>query len=201
MNAATTTVPLVGDEIKFTERQIKNFWRKVDKNGPTQPHMYTPCWVWTGSKIKNGYGRVWMGDKRFLTHRLSWIMEHGDIPHDESYHGVCTLHICDNTSCCRVSHLRLGSHADNMEDMTNKGRSRAPVGDAHGLRLHPERRAKGDNHGKAKLTSDNVREIRSLYASGGFTYAMLGARFGVNETVIGTIIRRETWVHVTDDWI
>ena len=26
------------------------FWALVDKEGPTQPHMETPCWEWVGTR-------------------------------------------------------------------------------------------------------------------------------------------------------
>lgn len=231
MNAATSTVPLVGDEIKFTERQIQNFWRRVDKNGPTQPHMDTPCWVWTGSKIKHGYGRVGIGSKLFLAHRVAWFIERGPIPHDGSAHGICALHRCDNPECVRIDHLFLGTNADNVFDRVSKGRSNAGRGDQHGARLHPERLVRGDRHharthpekmargdrhgsrlhperlargsahGNAKLTAEEVIKIRALYATKRFSYVMLGALFGVSNVLIGNIIRRKIWTHIHDDWI
>lgn len=202
MNAATAIVPLVGDEIKFTERQIKNFWRKVDKNGPTQPNMDTPCWVWTGPITRTGYSYFGVNGKMVTVHRVSWMLEHRRvIPRGEGHHGVCVCHHCDNKLCVRADHLFLGTHTDNMRDKIAKGRDRTPYGDVHYARVQPERLARGEDQGSSKLTTEEVRELRALYKTGGFTYAMLGAKFGVSKTMAGHIIRRKAWVHVSDDWI
>lgn len=91
------------------------------------------CWLWTGTHQR--YGRF-NGEEGpgTLAHRQSWILEYGPIPK-----GLCVLHKCDNTLCVRPSHLWLGTQKDNSQDMVLKGR--AP-------------------HGLAKLSDDNVRQIR-----------------------------------------
>jgi hypothetical protein len=53
-------------------------------------------------------------------HRAAWIERHGPIPR-----GQVVLHCCDNTLCWRDSHLRLGTQAENLADMTAKGRRRS----------------------------------------------------------------------------
>jgi hypothetical protein len=54
-----------------------------------------------------------------MAHRLAWMLVHGDIPD-----GLMVLHRCDNPPCCNVDHLFLGTRADNMHDMSVKGRAR-----------------------------------------------------------------------------
>jgi hypothetical protein len=147
MNEATATVPHARTEIKFTAADEARFWAKVNKDGPTMPHMESPCWVWTAFKNQGKYGMVGVGGRKVrLAHRVSWILSNGPIPHDGSAHGICVLHRCDNPSCVNPSHLFLGTNADNVRDKTSKGRNNAPQGDRHGSRTKPERLSRGNSH-------------------------------------------------------
>lgn len=198
-------------------KYIARFWSKVDKNGPTQPHMDSPCWLWTAGKSSTGYGNLRVGGKLIKTHRVSWIINRGQIPHDGSYHGICVLHCCDNPACVNPGHLFLGTNTDNIHDMTAKGRHFSITkpecvarGDNHGSRIHPERLARGDNNGSrlhperlargeavgtSKLTSAIVIDIRALYA-GGKTQKQIAKQFGLNQTTISKIVTRKQWTHI-----
>lgn len=55
---------------------------------------------------------------------------------------------------------------------------------------------KGSANTFAKFTDDQVREMRRLYAEGGWSYPKLGARFGMHPQNIGRIIRREGYAEV-----
>lgn len=183
----------------------------------------TSCWEWQAGKLKYGYGRVRVGDKNQLTHRIAWSLIYGEIPE-----GICVLHHCDNPPCCNPKHLFLGSIADNNADCVAKGRHIAPCGDAHWSRQHPESRARGDKNGSrthpeklnpvrgafhyyrtrpdeirrgtavgnAKLNDDIVREIRRLYATGAWTQEALGRKFGVGQATISLIVNRKMWTHI-----
>jgi hypothetical protein len=68
-----------------------------------------------------GYGRVHMhlDDKhrRQLTaSRWVWLMANGPIPD-----GMVVRHKCDNPPCFRLSHLELGTVADNNNDAAQRG--------------------------------------------------------------------------------
>ena len=52
-------------------------------------------------------------------HRWVWEQLNGPIPE-----GMKVLHRCDNPPCYRYDHLFLGTQAENLEDMTHKGRRR-----------------------------------------------------------------------------
>lgn len=54
----------------------------------------------------------------------------------------------------------------------------------------------GSKNGYAKLTEDNVIEIRRLWKTGEFTQWGLAHRFGVHQFCIWSIIHRKTWKHV-----
>lgn len=81
------------------------------------------CWLWTGSLSRRNYGFVgnFSMAKRigmYQAHRLSFVIHKGAIPE-----GMFVCHHCDNPPCINPEHLFLGTHADNMQDMKNKGRA------------------------------------------------------------------------------
>ena len=96
----------------------ERFWAKVDFDGPTMPHMDTPCWVWTAS-LRSGYGQISMDGRIVGAHVAAWLLSNGPYPSS-----TLVLHHCDNRVCIRVDHLYLGTPADNMRDRSDRGRAR-----------------------------------------------------------------------------
>ena len=56
--------------------------------------------------------------------------------------------------------------------------------------------AKGVNHGQAKLSEDQVLEIRRLYKTGDYYQKDLGKMFDVHHSHIGYIVNRKKWKHI-----
>jgi hypothetical protein len=75
-----------------------------------------------------------------------------------------------------------------MRDMARKGRGNAQT--------HPELLPRGAAHHNAKLTEDQVRDIRALYATGQWRQRVLSDTFGVSQASIEAILKRKTWQHV-----
>jgi hypothetical protein len=63
---------------------------------------------------------------------------------------------------------------------------------AHGTEAPP----RGSLNGQARLTEDQVRELRALYAAGGATHRALGLRYGISREQARDIINRKAWRHV-----
>jgi hypothetical protein len=81
----------------------------------------TGCWVWIGTRNKQGYGVVGLFvDGRpigITAPRLQWMHHHGEIPA-----GLVIRHTCDNPPCINPDHLLCGTYRDNHHDMRSKGR-------------------------------------------------------------------------------
>ena len=108
-------------------------------------------------------------------HRVSWMLAHGPIPQ-----GMFILHRCDNPPCVNPAHLFLGTAMMNVADMEAKGRGH---------------RARGEAAGKAKLTEDQVRYLRSP-AAADIPNPVLAREFGVSTPVIWRTKARRIWKHV-----
>lgn len=131
------------------------------------------CWIWTGGTSR-GYGNLKFKGQRMAASRASWMIHFGCIPDS-----LQVLHHCDNPTCVNPRHLFLGTTADNMADKKSK-----------------QRQSRGSTHGKAKLTEEQVVQIRLRHAEGdGLT--VLGRAFGVRKDVIFKIVRRQTWAHLS----
>lgn len=171
----------------ITEKDKQRFFDKVDKNGPTMPHMDTPCWEWIGGISKSGYGIFWLDGKSVLAHRASWIIQKGvDIPVGTGWHGTCLLHDCDYKICVNLEHLNPGTMNDNIHDMMKKGRDR--------YHTNPETHLRGSDNGQSKLIESQVIEIRKLSVD--HSQRQLARMFNVSRRTIVFIQQRKTWTHV-----
>ena len=92
----------------------ERFWPKVNMGGAPD---YLYCELWAAYRDKGGYGIFWFQGKQQGAHRVSWILEFGEIPEGEQ-----VLHHCDNPPCVNPEHLYLGTPKDNMADMVKRGR-------------------------------------------------------------------------------
>lgn len=158
------------------------FWSKVQKT--------EGCWLWTAARFHNGYGAFRYEGGQWRAHRVAYTWLVGPIPD-----GMEVCHMCDNPACVRPDHLFLGTRKENAEDMVAK--ERAAVGDKNASRLHPDRLRRGEAHGRAKVTEQQVREIRKLAAQG-VPHRAIAAQFGLTSTPVLDIIHRKHWAHVED---
>lgn len=129
------------------------------------------CLVWTRHVDRErGYGTTGYKGKLVKVHRLQWELVNGPIPE-----GMQVCHTCDNPPCYRLEHLFLGTHADNMKDMSAKGRAGVVPRD-----MQPG----------AKVSSAQVAEIVELYYRYHTSLRKLAAQYGVAVSTIGRIVKR-----------
>ncbi len=145
---------------------IRRFWERVVKT--------ETCWLWTGCVERNGYGRLQVNRVRWMPHRLSYFLAHGDIPD-----GLCVLHSCDNTLCVNPSHLRTGTAADNTADKVSKGRH-----------------CQGETVGTSRFTETDIREMRRLRQEENLPYHAIGERYSTDAGTAWQICTRRSWKHV-----
>lgn len=155
------------------------FWRYVDKSDD--------CWDWTGAKSPQGRGHIGLAGRTLIAAHVAWsIAEGAPIPRQRMIG-----HTCDNPTCVRNDergfyivegvrvprwgHLFLGTILQNNRDKMVKGRA------THGAHV-------GLAHHFAKLSSEQVAEIRALRASG-LLQREIAARYGVNRVTISRITR------------
>jgi hypothetical protein len=144
------------------------FWSKVAID-PT-----TGCWEWTAYRDRQGYGRFGVDGTNWLAHRLAWLLTHGTIEPDR-----VIRHTCDNPPCINPDHLLVGTQADNIKDRQDRGR-------------HRPGRLAGESHGQAKLTWEQVRDLRSrTYRRG--DKGRLCAELGITRPTLRRILDGSGW--------
>jgi hypothetical protein len=101
----------------------------------------------------------------------------------ENSHQLEVNHIDGDKTNNDLSNLEWVTHHENMLHMFRI------------LKTWEKNQVRGVTHGRAKLTEDNVREIRRLFA-GGKARKELAAQFGVSTTNITFIVTRKLWPHI-----
>ncbi len=132
------------------------------------------CWLWRGMVVGSGYGMVRFERRMYPAHRLAWKLFRGEIAQ-----GLAVCHKCDVRICVNPEHLFLGTHAENMKDMKEKGRS-----------------PHGDEHSRSKLTAKTVSRIKAMLAQGHMRVSEIARAFGVTHATIDCIAKGKTWRHV-----
>ena len=71
------------------------------------------CLIWTGAVKDTGYGAMWDGQRVVRPHRWIYEQANGTIPESADID-----HICGNRLCTEITHLRVATRKQNMENLT-----------------------------------------------------------------------------------
>lgn len=149
--------------------------KKYDFYSKVFPEPNTGCWIWSHPTAKGGYGKFKALSEQ-LAHRYSYLIHKGEFDRK-----LCVLHKCDTPACVNPDHLFLGTQADNNLDRDRKGRQKTK---------------RGTDHKLAKLTEEQVIEIRRIYKPRITPTRALAKKYGVSQRKIMHILHRESWAHI-----
>lgn len=152
----------------LTQELVGRFLSKINNTGNVDD-----CWEWQEHTVV-GYGQFSIGETGYISTRIAYAIHYQKDPLE-----LCVLHKCDNPKCCNPHHLFLGTKAENMKDMADKGRSN-----------------KGEAVNTNKLTEEQVKYIRLAYNTGAMNKSELAREFGVYHSNIISIVNNKTWKHI-----
>lgn len=143
----------------------------VDPEKEGQFLRLNDCCRWPLSLSRDGFGEfIRVDGDRPRAHRASYEMFVGRLEK-----GQVVYHACGNTWCVTPRHLRAGTYKEALEQ-----------------RVKNRRNASGERHGRAKLTWDDVDEIRRCHKEG-MLISNLALAFGVNWTTVSNVVKMRTW--------
>jgi hypothetical protein len=126
------------------------------------------CWECISHfQKKHGYMQISRNKKFQYMHRYVHEIYNGKIAK-----GLDVMHLCDNPKCINPSHLKTGTHKDNMNDMFNKNR----------------RDNNKISNSKKKLNEKQLFEIKKLLLEGK-TLEEIASLFNITHPTVGSIKR------------
>jgi hypothetical protein len=155
-------------------RKYKNRTDRFWKYYHTHTINVGNCVEWVGHD-SYGYAMHYWNGKKTPVARTVYSLSVRPVSDDE-----IVFRICDNKRCVRHSHLRLGTKTDGM------------------VKLYNYRSCRGERNYSAKLTENDVRMARSMYAERVMSIRELSSKFGVTYGTMLRVVKYKIWTHVSD---
>jgi hypothetical protein len=130
------------------------FWSKTR----TEDTGYeTPCVVWTGYVLPNGYGRFYVNGKVDYAHRVAYSAQRGPIPSRIDGERAVIDHRCRTRACVNVDHMEVVTNRVNiLRGETVKTHC------ANGHEFTPENtRLNGAGHRRCEICVRDSQEARN----------------------------------------
>lgn len=175
------------DRLCADKAWVKTFMSKLKKN-------QRGCWEWQGGLDPDGYGRFHVKKhhetgtgRNFFAHRMSYFI------HCQEYitPNELILHQCNNRLCCNPDHFHIGSHKDNMDDLSASGN------------------VAGEKNPRSILNEDEVWDILNLYYIGDeesyspYSITMIVKEYSeldIKKGTISDIVYGRTWTKIYDEF-
>lgn len=158
------------------------------------------CWEWTACIGSGGYGTFNYKGKTQRSHRIAWELYCGEIPVN-----MDVLHRCDVRNCVNPNHLFIGTHTDNMQDASEKGRlsnRKNRLGKFHTQesknKISIGRIGKygGESNPRAILSESDIVEIRQINSMYGLSKNKVALEYGISVYTINDIVKYRSWKHI-----
>lgn len=134
------------------------------------------CMEWPFAMDSKGYGNVKRGGKWRSANNYVCELAHGPAPSSNHVTAHAPV-VCHTPLCCNKRHLRWATHEENQQDRYADGTD-----------------PRGERNSNAKITEDDVREIRQL--SGFTSQRVIASMFGISQPAVSQIVLRKKWRHV-----
>lgn len=148
-----------------------SYWKLLLNLEPTDK-----CLEWAGAKDSSGHGVVKYQGKYWGTHRLSYLLNCGELE------ALWVLHKCNTPACINPRHLYLGTGKQNAADRQHSRGKYQPSGEACAW---------------SKLTESDVLTIRWWWKYLSPKMTIIAENFQVSKGAISEIVYGKTWKHVT----
>jgi hypothetical protein len=131
-------------------------------------------------QIRRGYASIWACKKGF---KAKWLTVHALVAHHfigPRPDGMAINHKDGVKTNNRVDNLEYCTHSENSKHSFTTG----------------AQCNKGIQHSQAKLDDEKVRKIREAATIPGYSRTDLAREYGVSESTITYVVRRQRWGHV-----
>lgn len=135
------------------------------------------CLIWPFSPGAAGYGNIRHNGANITANNYVCRLAHGEPPAEKPH----ALHSCRNgpKGCVNPSHLRWGSHSENMADRVADGTTN-----------------RGEQQWQSRLTENDVLEIRNRLSNGDGC-ALIAVDYEVSRYAINDIRTERRWSWLT----
>lgn len=159
--------------------RVRSLDRYVHKNnGSVQFWKGRVCALWTD---KNGYKALSLRKNHTDSfRRVCRLVAETFIPNPENKPTV--NHINGIKDDDRVENLEWNTYSENMQH-------------AYDTKLNEN--PKGEDHHLVKITEEDVKTIREIYASGKMNQRELAELYGLRQPAISRIIHKKRWKHIS----